>query len=298
MTAGQTPWNVRGKRVLITGGNSGIGKATAIMLARHGAQVVFTSRDLAKGKAAQAEIQEAAKAGVIMRQLDLASLASIHAFAHEFQSEFSELHVLVHNAGLILSERRETEDGLEATFGTNHLGPFALNRLLLPMLKASVPSRIVVVSSAAHFGAHKGLDFDDLQSKHNYSGTRVYAASKLANVLFTNQLAQRLQGTGVSAFSLHPGVVATGFTADGDAKGLWGFFFKWFRPFLLSPEKGARTSIYLCTQPDIEHLSGAYFQKCKVQKSSPSAQDDGAALKLWEVSETLSGPASLTSYSA
>jgi NAD(P)-dependent dehydrogenase (short-subunit alcohol dehydrogenase family) len=291
-----TTWDVRGKTVLITGANSGIGKATAIELARRGACVVITARDMVKGREAKVEIEASSGAPVVLRELDLASFRSILQFASAFMSEYPTLHVLVHNAGLILSTRGETEDGFESTFGINHLGTFFLNRLLLPLLVKSAPSRIVVVASDAHKSARGGLDFDDLQSKRSYNGIRAYAQSKLANVLFARHLATRLAGRGVSAFCLHPGVVATNFTGDGDAGGLWGFFFKWLRPLLLSPEKGARTSVHLCCTPGIEDISGGYFVKCRLATPSKAASDDAAALQLWEISDALCEESALPSF--
>jgi NAD(P)-dependent dehydrogenase (short-subunit alcohol dehydrogenase family) len=296
MVSRGTDWDVRGKLVLITGGNSGIGKATAIELARRGARVVITSRDVARGEIAASEIQEASGEPIAVRQLDLANFQSIVSFAKAFEAEFAALHVLVHNAGLVLSDRRETVDGYEATFGTNHMGTFALNRLLLPILERSAPARIVVVASDAHRIAKQGLDFDDLQSKQGYQGVPAYARSKLANILFTRKLATKIEGTGVSAFCLHPGVVATNFTGDGDASGLWRFVFRWLRPFLLTPERGARTSVYLCSEPGLEGKSGAYFRKCKEAQPSAQARDDSAAQQLWEVSDALAASASLPSF--
>jgi len=292
-------WDVAGKTVLVTGGNSGIGRATALELARRGARVTITARDAVKGAAAETELRRelGSEAGSIeWRLLDLADFASILAFAKAFVAEHEALHVLVHNAGLVLSERRETKDGFEATFGTNHMGPFILNRLLLDLVKRSAPARIVVVASDAHKGARRGLDIDDLQSKRKYDGTRVYAASKLANVLFTRELARRLFGTGVTANCLHPGVVATGFTQDGDAGGLWGFFFKWMRPLLLTAEKGARTSVFLATSDEVGGVSGAYFVKCRESMPSAAALDDAAALELWEVSDALAAGSSLPAF--
>lgn len=298
MISKNAAWDVRGKVVLVTGANSGIGKATATELASRGARVVLTSRDMDKGLVAKAEIEVASGATVDLRELDLASFRSITAFAQAFLAEYSSLHVLVHNAGLVLSDRRETEDGIEATFGINHLGAFTLNRLLLPLLEKSAPARIVVVASDAHKGAWRGLDFDDLQAKHSYQGIRAYSNSKLANILFTRHLSSLIKGSGVSAFCLHPGVVATNITGDGDAGGLWRFLFKWLRPFLLTAEKGARTSVYLCCQPDIEELSGEYFVKCRQTKPSKAALDAAAALQLWEASEVLSAEAVLPAYNS
>jgi NAD(P)-dependent dehydrogenase (short-subunit alcohol dehydrogenase family) len=290
-TSNEVPWDVSGKTVLVTGGNSGIGKATAVELVRRGAHVVITSRSVAKGEAALSEIQASASghaAGTVqMRELDLASFQAIDSFAKDLVDQVPALHVLVHNAGLIQKERRETVDGFEVTFGTNHLGTFRLNQLLLPLLRESAPARIVVVASNAHGRFKDGLDFDDLQSTRRYGAVDAYSASKLANILFTRQLAKRLEGSGVTANSLHPGVVASNFNTDGGVGGLWGFTFKWLRPLLLTPKKGARTSVYLVCEPGISAVNGAYFDSCHEATPSQAALDDAAGLRLWEISEAL-----------
>jgi len=290
------PWDVRGRTVLVTGGNCGVGKATVTELVRRGAHAIFTSRDVAKGEAALRDIRAATSgpgAGTVqVRQLDLASFQSIDSFARSLLDEIAALHVLVHNAGLIQGERRETADGFEVTFGTNHLGPFLLNQLLEPRLRASAPARIVVVASSAHRLAKNGMDFDDLQSKHRYGAVDAYCASKLANVLFTRELARRLDGSGVTANSLHPGVIASNFNTDGGTGGLWGFTFKWLRPLLMSPDKGARTSVHVCCEPGIGAVNGAYFEKRRESTPSRAALDNDAALRLWEASESLCAAAS------
>ncbi len=283
-------WDVRGKTILVTGGNSGIGRATALELARRGAHVVITARDPKKGAAAVAELsaQLQPDAGLLeWRLLDLADARSIREFSAAFLAEFAALDVLVHNAGLVLSERRETQDGFEATFGTNHLGPFLLTQLLTERLAASSPARVVVVASDAHRQARGGLDFNDLQAQGSYSGVKAYGRSKLANILFARALARRLEPRGVTVNALHPGVVATGFTKDGDAGGLWGFVFRWLRPLLLTPEKGARTSVYLASSPEVSDITGAYFAKERAKSPSAAARDDAAAEQLWEVSGAL-----------
>jgi len=285
------PWDVRGKTVLLTGGNTGIGKATVIELARRGADVIFTSRNMAKGETALAEIKASmtgSDAGTVaVRNLDLASFKSIEAFAQCFLAEVPALHVLVHNAGLIQAERKETQEGFELTMGTNHFGTFRLNQLLEARLRESAPARIVVVASNAHTRTRKGLNFADLQSKQSYNAVEVYSDSKLANILFTRELAKRLAGTNVTVNCLHPGVVASSFNSVGGTGGLWGFVFKWMRPLLLSPANGAKTSIYLCCQPGLEELTGAYFDQCKVRTPSKAALDDAAATRLWQITEQL-----------
>jgi NAD(P)-dependent dehydrogenase (short-subunit alcohol dehydrogenase family) len=283
-------WDIRGKRVLITGGNAGIGRATAAALLSHGARVTITARDARKGEQAVEALR--GQAGVEpdqleWRHLDFASASSVGAFAREFEAAYERLDVLVHNAGLVLSERRLTQDGLEMTFGVNHLGPFLLTRALQGLLLRSAPARVIVVASEAHRMARGGLDFDDLQGERRYEGVPAYGASKLANILFTRELARRIEGSGVTVNCLHPGVVATDFTRDGDAGGAWGFFFKWFRPFLKSPEQGARTSVHLATAPELCEVSGGYFKGCKSARPSKAAESSEQARRLWDVSERL-----------
>jgi NAD(P)-dependent dehydrogenase (short-subunit alcohol dehydrogenase family) len=199
------------------------------------------------------------------------------------------LDVLVNNAGLVLSARAETVDGFEATFATNHLGPFLLTNLLLDRLRASAPARVVTVASTAHNAARKGIPFDDLQSTKHYRGMRVYGQSKLANTLFTIELARRCEGSGVTANSLHPGTVRSGYGGSGDARGFLAFGIKIASPFFLSSAKGARTSVYLASSPEVEGVSGEYFVKCKPRKPRQWALDPEAARRLWEVSEELVG---------
>lgn len=280
--------DMTGRTAVITGGNSGIGFETAVALARAGARVLVTARDRARGEAAVAEI--AGKAGsdaVELVVFDLASLASVRAGAAEILERCERLDVLVNNAGIVLSERRLTPDGLEATFAVNHLGHFLLTDLLLDRLKASAPSRVVNVASTAHKGAPRGLDFADLQSERHYRAMPVYSKSKLANIYFTTELARRLAGTGVTANCLHPGTVATGYGRDGDTAGVFAFGLKVIKPFVLTPEQGARTSVYLASSPEVADVSGRYFVKCRPRTPSKAARDDEAAARLWEASEKL-----------
>jgi len=275
---------VNGKTVLVTGANTGIGLETAAGLAERGASVVITARDPAKGSAAVDEIRRRTPdASVEAMELDLSRLADVRRFAESYTQA---LDVLVNNAGLVLDHRAVTEDGFEMMFQVNHLGPFLLTNLLLPKLKARSPSRIVNVSSTAHRGAK--LDFDDLQSVLNFS-VRVYGTTKLCNILFTRELARRLQGTGVTANCLHPGTVRTGFGKDGDVRGVFALGLKLVRPFLLSPRSGAKTSIYLATSYDVEAVTGEYFVRSRRATPSAAARDDEAARRLWEVSEELVG---------
>jgi len=282
---------MQGKTVVVTGGNSGIGFETATALATMGARVLVTARNADKGRAAVAAIAQRAggDAQVQLVVFDLADLCSVRRGAAEILEQAPRLDVLVNNAGLVLSERAETVDGFEATLATNHLGPFLLTNLLLDRIRVSAPARIVNVASTAHNAARKGMPFDDLQSEEKYATMRVYGQSKLANILFTLELARRLEGSGVTANSLHPGTVRTGYGADGDARGLLAFGIKISAPFFLSPAKGARTSVYLASDPEVAEASGQYFVKCKAKQPKRWARDPEAALRLWQVSEELVG---------
>jgi NAD(P)-dependent dehydrogenase (short-subunit alcohol dehydrogenase family) len=278
-----------GKTVVITGGNTGIGKEAAVGLAGLGARVVITSRNEERGRAARDEIAErSGNAQVELMPLDLASFQSIRSFASDVLDRLDGPDVLVNNAGLILQRRRETQEGFEETFGVNHLGHFLLTDLLLERLRASAPARVVVVSSHAHKGARRGLDFDDLQAERGYKWMDAYNKSKLANIYFARELARRLDGTGVTVNSLHPGFVRSEFGRGGDLGGVYGWGIKYLAsPFAISPEKGARTSIYLASSPEVEGVSGKYFYKCKQTNPSRVAQDDEAARRLWDASEKL-----------
>jgi NAD(P)-dependent dehydrogenase (short-subunit alcohol dehydrogenase family) len=292
MAAAEVP-SMSGKTVVVTGANSGIGKSTAEALAGAGATTVLTARNETSGRAAVADIRRSTGSDdVELVVFDLADLDSVRRGAAELLDRCDRIDVLVNNAGLILSERTETRDGFEATFGINHLGPFLLTTLLLDRIKASAPARIVNVSSTAHRSARRGLDFDDLQSTKHYTGMQAYGRSKLANILFTTELARRLEGTGVTANAVHPGTVATGFARDGDANGVFAFGVKVIKPFALTPEKGARTSIYVASSPELAGVTGAYFVKCRQTKPSGAALDQAAAAHLWAVSEQLVSEAS------
>lgn len=284
--------DLAGKTVLITGGNTGLGLETAVALAALGGSVTITSRDATRGERARQEIVErSGSEAVEVMALDLASTASIRSFAEAFLTGHPRLDVLVNNAGLILSERSETEDGFETTFGVNHLGHVLLTDLLLERLKASAPSRIVVVASEAHKFALDGLKFDDLQCHGHYWSYRVYGRSKLANLLFTRSLAHRLDGTGVTVNAVHPGSVATRFGRDGDTSLTTAFTTFIARPFSRTPEAGARTQVLVASDPDLEGVSGAYFADSKRadRRLSRAARDDEAAERLWAVSRDLVG---------
>jgi NAD(P)-dependent dehydrogenase (short-subunit alcohol dehydrogenase family) len=276
-----------GKTVLITGGNAGVGWATALDLAVRGATVVITARDLVKGQRAAEELTERSGRSVAWLLLDLASVASVRQAAAEMLERYPRLDVLINNAGIVLSARRSTADGFEATLGINHLGHQLLTVLLLERLRASAPSRIIVVSSDAHRFS-RGLDLGDLQwEKRAYRGFGAYAASKLANVYFTRELARRLAGTEVTVNAAHPGIVATRFAQDGDTRGLLRWFYTLAAPLLRTPAQGARTSVYLASAPELAGVTGGYFVNQRPRQPSRVARDDLAARKLWEVSGEL-----------
>jgi retinol dehydrogenase-14 len=273
-----------GKTVLITGATSGVGKATAMGLASMGASVVMVGRDRGRGEAAMADIREkSGNPSVDLMLADVSSQEEIRRLADEFREAYPRLDVLINNAGVFRSERTTTADGMEATFAVNHLAYFLLTNLLLDALEASAPSRIVNVASADHSNAT--IDFDDLQGEKGYRGARAYSRSKLANVLFTYELARRLQGTGVTANCLHPGVVGT--NLGSGVSGAFGFVVRALRPLMKSPEKGAETSVYLASSPEVEGLSGGYFVKKAEARSSNASHDERLATRLWEVSAEL-----------
>jgi NAD(P)-dependent dehydrogenase (short-subunit alcohol dehydrogenase family) len=279
---------MHGKTVVITGGNSGIGKAAAVDLARAGARVVITARSQERGTAAMADIVAASGSEhVELSVFDLADLSSVRAGAADLLERCPQIDVLLNNAGLILTQRTLSADGYEATFAINHLGPFLLTELLRERLIESAPSRIVNVASTAHTFARRGMVFEDLMAERSYKQMEVYGRSKLANILFTTELADRLAGTGVTANSLHPGSVATGYARDGDTTGFMAWGIKVFAPFSLTPEQGGRTSVYLCSSPEVDGVTGTYFAKCKPKTPSANARDRAAATRLWEVSEQL-----------
>jgi retinol dehydrogenase 14 len=272
------------KVCLITGATSGIGKATAMGLASMGASIVMVGRDRGRGEAVMAEIKEkSGNASVDLMLADVSSQEQIRQLADEFKGAYPRLDVLINNAGVFRSKRTTTEDGIETTFAVNHLAYFLLTNLLLDVLEASAPSRIVNVASGDH--SNGTIDFDDLQGEKGYKGAKAYSQSKLANVLFTYELARRLEGTGVTANCLHPGVVRTNFGSG--VSGVFGFMVRALRPLMISPEKGAETSIYLASSPEVEGLSGRYFVKKDEARSSDVTYDERLARRLWEVSAEL-----------
>ena len=272
------------KICLITGATSGIGKATAVGLANMGASVVIVGRDRGRGEAAVSHIKEkSANASVGLMLADVSSQEEIRRLADEFKEAYPRLDVLVNNAGVIRSKRITTADGLETTFAVNHLAYFLLTNLLLDRLKAGAPSRIVNVASGEQRNAT--IDFDDLQGEKGYTGAKAYSQSKLATVLFTYELARRLQGTGVTANCLHPGVVGT--NLGSGVSGAFGFMVRAMTPLMKSPAKGAETSIYLASSPEVEGLSGGYFVKKAEARSSDVSYDERLARRLWEASAEL-----------
>lgn len=282
-----TSTNMQNKTVLITGATDGIGKETVIALQRMGANVVIVGRNAGKTEAIVNEIQTGNPSGgsVAGMVADLSSLAEIRRLAGEFKEKYERLDVLVNNAGAYFAKRLVSVDGFEMTFSLNHLNYFLLTNLLLDMIKASAPARIVNVSSGAH--AMGKLNFDNLQSKGLYMGWTAYGTSKMMNILFTRELARRLEGSHVTANVLHPGFVATKFGHNN--KGLYSRFVKWSQKRALTPEQGAQTTIHLASAQELAGVSGAYFYNSKIVQPSNAAQDDDAARRLWEVSQELVG---------
>lgn len=282
--------DLAGKKIFVTGASSGIGLEASVVFARRGAEVVLAARDERRGKAALARVAEAASGAAApapsLLLCDFSSLADVRRLAADYRAKHARLDVLVNNAGGVSDTRRTTADGFEQTFAVNHLAPFLLTHLLLDLLKASAPSRVVVTASVAHARGH--IDLADLHyANGGYNIMKAYARSKLANVLFASELARRLAGTGVSAFSLHPGAVATNIWAGAP----------WFakpalalaKLFMLSPAQGGDVIVHVATEPGLESSSGAYFDKKRLTRPARSGRDEALAKKLWDASETLAG---------
>jgi NAD(P)-dependent dehydrogenase (short-subunit alcohol dehydrogenase family) len=280
------------KTVVITGANSGIGFETALSLAGSGAHLVLGCRNQEKADTAIAEIvRRTGNHDVVNHALDLASLASVQQFADSL-SHLDHIDVLVNNAGVMIDQRSETADGFETVFGTNHLGPFLLTKLLLPQIRAAGRARIVNVSSMAHGAAIGGIRYGDLDRNGSFSPTRVYGESKLANALHAEELAARLEGTGITANSLHPGAVNTHFGQEGDTTGVTGALMNLQlgavrSKVLKTPTEGAATSIYLATSPEVSNESGRFWANSKPKKTYPWTRRRGDAKFLWSVSDRM-----------
>lgn len=276
-------WNVANKTCLITGANTGIGKETALDLAGRGAKVVMVCRDRQRGSKAQAEVQAQGTHPVELLVGDLSLQSDVRRVAEQFTQRHDQLHVLIHNAGVVMPKRRMTPDGIETTFATNHLGPFLLTDLLLDTLAASTPARIIVVASQVE--ARGRINFDDLNLESDYEPLTAYDQSKLANVLFTYELARRLSGKDITVNCLHPGVIATNLLCDymGRPRALS----KLQRLTNPGPKKGAEASIRLATAPELTGISGKYFKGKSEASSSKQSYDANLAKRLWDVSTAL-----------
>ncbi|XP_070684415.1 retinol dehydrogenase 13 [Pempheris klunzingeri] len=279
-----------GKTVLITGANTGIGKETALDMAQRGARVILACRDMTRARIAADEIrQKSGNGNVVVKKLDLCSLQSVRDLAKDVQENEEHLDILINNAGIMMCPKWKTEDGFEMQFGVNHLGHFLLTNCLLDLLKKSAPSRIVIVSSLAHEKGH--IHFDDINLDKDYQGEESYRQSKLANVLFCRELAGRLQGTGVTVYSLHPGVIHTEL-----GRHLFPTLALWKRilvmPLLMlikSPWEGAQTTIYCAVDESLANVSGLYYSDCAPKTPAPQALDDAAAKALWDLSASMVG---------
>jgi retinol dehydrogenase 14 len=275
-----------GRTVLVTGATGGIGRATTMGLATMGANLAITGRDRARTEGAAREIRAVSSGQVDLFVADLSSQSEVRRLADEVLQTYPRIDVLVNNVGGYWNTRHVTPDGFEHTFALNHLAPFLLTNLLLDRLKQSAPARVVTVASNAH--ATGEIDFDDLQGEWSYSGSRAYNQSKLANILFTYELARRLRSSAVTANALHPGVVNTSFGAE-DPRGIQRLIIPFARPFLKTPAQGAATSIHLSSAPDLEQVTGRYFADSKPKRSSKRSYDEAAAARLWQVSADLVG---------
>ncbi len=275
--------DLSGKIIMITGANSGIGKATALGLAEMDATIVMVCRNRERGEAAQKELKEVTgNSNIDLLIADLSSQQAIRDLVDEFKSKYQQLHILINNAGIVLSKRHTTVDGMETVFAVNYLAPFLLTNLLLDVLKASAPARIVNITSELHKRAK--MDFDDLQSEKNYGAFWTYNKSKLALILFTYELARRIEGTGVNINVVHPGVIRTNLGRDMN----W-FSRAFTKVFFKSPKKGAKTPIYVATSPDLEGVNGKYFANKREKKSSKESYDEADAKRLWQISAELTG---------
>jgi NAD(P)-dependent dehydrogenase (short-subunit alcohol dehydrogenase family) len=278
--------SMKGKIVLITGATSGIGKETALGLSKMGATIVLVGRSKEKLDRTVSEIaSQTGNSQLDSLVCDLTSMGSVRKLAADFRAKHTRLDVLINNAGEVVNERRTTVDGFEYTLALDHLSHFLLSMLLMDIIKASAPSRIINVSSSAHMFGH--IDFDNLMGEKKYGSMRAYGQAKLANLLFTYELARRLAGTEVTANALHPGVVRTNFGSG--IKGGWRILIRLGRPFSINARRGAETSIYLASSPEVAGISGKYFAKKKEKVSSKESYDESVARRLWDESARLTG---------
>lgn len=273
--------SMAGKIVMVTGATNGIGKETARELARMGATTIIVGRDAAKGERVVGELQQDTGNSAIEFMLaDLSLMADVRALAAGFRSKYDRLDVLVNNAGTVNQQRQVTPEGFEKSWALNHLSYFLLTNLLLDTLRQSTPARIVNVASSGHKGGR--IDFSNLQAEGRYNGFRQYENTKLANILFTLELARRLDGSGVTANSVHPGLVTASFGLGKDLASR--LFLLAVKPFDKTPAQGAQTSIYLASSPEVEGVSGKYFVNCRPASTSKAAQDAEVARRLWDIS--------------
>jgi NAD(P)-dependent dehydrogenase (short-subunit alcohol dehydrogenase family) len=277
--------DMRGKTVLVTGANQGIGKASAHALGRMGARLVLVCRNEEKARATIAELERDGIAGVELIVADMGSQADIRRVAADVRAKHDRLDVLLNNAGVLVTTRRTTMDGIEETFAVNHLGYFLLTNLLLDLLRATGPARIVNVASEAHRSAH--IHWRDIELSRGYTSFGAYGQSKLCNILFTQELARRLEGTAVTANCAHPGAVASGF--GHTYGGITSLLLHAASPFLLSPERGARTQVWLASSPEVDGVTGKYFARCKEKTPSRAAREPEAPRRLWAISERMTG---------
>ena len=279
---------MQGKVCLVTGATNGIGKVSALELACMGATVIVVGRNPQKLEQTLTDIRAAAgHERIYGERADLSLMVEVRALARRIEARYARLDVLLNNAGGIFTSRQVTAEGLEMTFALNHMSYFLLTHELLDLLKSSSPARIVNVSSGAHHSVN-GINFDDLQSEKRYIGFSTYARSKLANVLFTYEMARRLVGTGITANALHPGAVSTGFGINN--RGLISqLMFRAFQLMTISAQEGAQTSIYLASSPEVANVTGSYFDKRQPVRSSAASYDEAAQRRLWEMSEAIAG---------
>jgi len=277
---------MNGKTVLITGANSGIGKAVATALAGLGAHVVMSSRSRKRGERAQSEIiRKSGNERVDLLIADLSSREGIQGLADSYRNSYDRLDVLINNAAILTSSRRVAPDGYEMQFFVNHVAYFMLTNLLIDMLRASAPSRIVNIASTAHSSGT--LDFDDLQSEHNYKGWKTYANTKLANVVFTYELARRLEGSGIDANCVHPGVIHTNLLRNYSM--VLNLLFHALQFFFKKPEEGAATPVYVASSPELEGVAGRYFRNSAPMDTTEESNDRDVQQRLWDASEEISG---------